>query len=291
MAVSSPDAARAAQAKKDAANAGKISPEKAQADTLQKLFGGNNPEYVLDLDSYGRYRILKTVGSQEQRFLWVAPNGRDFSVKDVNKITILQQIRKQFAKDKEGLRKTLYNLDYMTEREYVTKSDSGLNSAMLAAANEFTVDVVDSYQVEGKTKFPTFASWLKARPKMPASGGGSSSAGTFTDLDVKALSSAEINKVIDDTIKSTIGRTPTSEERKQFTDLIKGMAAKGTTTKTIRDAKGNTKRYQSAGYDPNVAAAEIAKTVKTSSPIDYERQQGLSFFDWMQKAESMRGGR
>lgn len=259
--------------------------------SLEKFFGPNG-SYFLDLDQYGRYRILQTnVGGQtEQRFLWVAPNGVDFSVKDVNKNAILKQIRKQYANNKEGLRKTLYDLGYMTERDYVTKSDSQLNDAILSAANEFTVDTVDSYQIEGKKKFPTFSTWLKARPKMPSSGSGSSGAGTFTDLSVKDLSSAEINKVIDDTIMTTIGRTPTAEERKQFTDLIKGMAAKGTSTETIRDAKGNTKSHQTAGYDPNVAAAEIASTVKTSSPTDYARQQGADFWSFLKSLNGTRGG-
>lgn len=121
--------------------------------------------------------------------------------------------------------------------------------------------------------------------------GAASKAGTSIDKFTQTLSSAEVKKTIDDTVMTTIGRKATAEETAQFTALIKNIYEKGQTTKTVTDAKGNTKTTRTAGYDPNVAAAQIAEQVKLSSPKDYERQQGLSFFDWMQKAESMRGGR
>ncbi|MFN9953091.1 MAG: hypothetical protein ACK55I_08325, partial [bacterium] len=116
-------------------------------------FGGPNPIFQISFDTYGNVRQLQTlVGEKpEQRFLVVAANGVDYDL--ANGDQIVKQVRTYFKNNKEGLRKTLYDLGYMTEREYTTRSEQAITSAILKVANEYTVDVVDSFRIDGKTKF------------------------------------------------------------------------------------------------------------------------------------------
>lgn len=101
-----------------------------------------------------------------------------------------------------------------------------------------------------------------------------------------------IAQLIDDTLLSTIGsRVIDPASRKKLEGIINDMIKAGTTVTTKMDKTGKTTVTQTAGYSDAAAQAAIAEQAKILSPKDYERQQGLSFFDWMQKAESMRGGR
>ncbi len=168
MAASSPDQARAQQAAKERANANRPNPARDQKNSLEERFGGDTPKYFLDFEPGGRVRILQKLmddGTPLQQFLVINPDGVNYSF--ANKTQITNAIRKMYAKQKEALRKQLFDLDYITEREYNTRSESALNSGILAAANEFTVEVVDSYTVDGVTKFPTFDKWLSAATVLP----------------------------------------------------------------------------------------------------------------------------
>jgi hypothetical protein len=163
MAASSPDQARAEQAAKDKANANKTNPGRDQKNSLESNFGGSQPKYFLDFDPSGRVRILQTLvgGETEQRFLVINPDGINYSF--ANKTQITKAIRNLYKNKKEALRKQLFDLGYLTEREFNTRSEAALNSGVLSAANEFTTEIVDAYTVEGVSKFPTFDKWLSGR--------------------------------------------------------------------------------------------------------------------------------
>ena len=100
-----------------------------------------------------------------------------------------------------------------------------------------------------------------------------------------------IAKLIDDTLLSTIGtRVVDKESRTQLENIVKKMIDAGTTTTSKMDKSGKTTTVSTSGYSDEAASAAVAAQAKILSPVDYKRQQGLDFFDWMQKAESMRGG-
>ncbi len=125
MAASSPDQARAQQAAKDRANANRSNAARDQKNSLEERFGGDNPKYFLDFDPYGRVRILQKLmddGKPLQQFLVINPDGVSYSF--ANKTQITNAIRKMYSKQKEALRKQLFDLDYITEREYNTRSES-----------------------------------------------------------------------------------------------------------------------------------------------------------------------
>jgi hypothetical protein len=57
------------------------------------------------------------------------------------------------------------------------------------------------------------------------------------------------------------------------------------------DKKGKTTVVQTAGYSDERAGAVVERVAKELEPGKYEQQKQLNFFDFMQQAEQMRGGR
>jgi hypothetical protein len=277
MAASSPDQARAQQAAKDKANAGKANASRDQKNSLESNFGGAQPKYYLDFDQYGRVRILNTLiaGQPEQRFIYVRPDGVNYSVADVRANEIVKLIRNDFKNNKEGLRKSLFDLGYLTEREYTTRSETALNSGILSAANEYTTEVVDSYLVEGKTKFNPFTSWLKTKP----------SAG---DDGKKNLPLRDINLVDRDVVRAMVRDVYFGELQKEVdnetieakTDYYMKQAQSGTLT-TLKEGGKEDVRTTTPGFSQTRLEAELQPKVRKEFTEDYNQAQSINFLSFL----------
>jgi len=276
--ASSPDQARAQQAKKDEAAAANKKASSAHEAGLASNFGGPAPKYYLDFDQYGRVRILQTLvgGQPEQRFIYVRPDGVSYSVADVRANEIVKLIRNDFKNNKEGLRKSLYDLGYLTEREYTTRSETALNSGILSAANEYTTEVVDSYLVEGKTKFNPFTSWLKTKP----------SAGT--GAGDKNLPLRDINLIDRDVVRAMVKDVYFGELQKEVddatidakTDYYMNQIKTGTLT-TVKPGGKEDVRTTTAGFSQARLEAELQPKVKTEFTEDYNQAQSINFLSFL----------
>jgi len=276
MAASSPDQARAQQAAKDKANANKPNPGRDQKNALESSFGGNNPKYFLDFDPYGRVRILQTIvgGETEQRFLIINPNGTDYSF--ANKTQITNAIRKMYAKNKEALRKQLFDLDYITEREYNTRSEAALNSGVLAAANEFTVEVVDSYTVDGVTKFPTFTKWLSGKP--PA--GKDDKKKDLPVRDINLMDRDVVEAIIRDVYMSELQKEIDPDTIKLKTDRYMQQIEKGTLT-TIKEGSKEVVRKSTIPFSEAQVRAELGEQIPKENKLDYNQAQSINFISFL----------
>jgi hypothetical protein len=275
MAASSPDQARAQQAAKDKANANKINASGDQKKSLETNFGGSQPKYFLDFDPDGRVRILQTLigGETEQRFLVINPNGTDYSF--ANKTQIVKAIRGLYKNQKEALRKQLLDLQYITQREYDTRSETALNSGVLSAANEFTTEIVDSYTVEGVSKFPTFDKWLSGRP---AAGDG----------DKKDLPVRDINLMDRDVVEAIIRDVYMSELQKEVdpkiikakTDRYMEQIEKGTLT-TIKEGSKEVVRKSTVPFSESQVRAELGEEIPKENKLDYNQAQSINFISFL----------
>jgi len=276
MAASSPDQARAQQEAKDRANANKPNPGRDQKNALESSFGGNNPKYFLDFDPYGRVRILQTIvgGETEQRFLIINPNGTDYSF--ANKTQITNAIRKMYAKNKEALRKQLFDLDYITEREYNTRSEAALNSGVLAAANEFTVEVVDSYTVDGVTKFPTFTKWLSGKP--PA--GKDDKKKDLPVRDINLMDRDVVEAIIRDVYMSELQKEIDPDTIKLKTDRYMQQIEKGTLT-TIKEGSKEVVRKSTIPFSEAQVRAELGEQIPKENKLDYNQAQSINFISFL----------
>jgi len=105
-------------------------------------------------------------------------------------------------------------------------------------------------------------------------------------------SPALLKQNVDKFLLENIGSTNIKEEsRKKIMDEINKLIKEGTTTTTKRDKSGKDTIVQTAGYSDERAGAVVERVAKELEPEKYQQQRELSFFDFMQKAEQMRGGR
>jgi hypothetical protein len=74
-------------------------------------------------------------------------------------------------------------------------------------------------------------------------------------------------------------------------DEINKMIETGTTTTSKRDKTGKDTIVQTPGYSEERAGAVVERIAKEAEPLKYEQQRQATFFDFIQNAEQMRGGR
>lgn len=280
MVARSPDQARAQQAAKDKANANKANASRDQKNSLETNFGGSQPKYFLDFDPSGRVRILQTLigGETEQRFLIISPNGLDYSF--ANKTQVVKAIRGLYKNQKEALRKQLLDLQYITQREYDTRSETALNSGVLSAANEFTTEVVDAYTVEGTTKFPTFDKWLSGRP---AAGDGDGKK-NLPVRDIELIDRDVVEAMVKDFYMEELQKEVEPEIIKAKTDRAMKRIKEGSLT-TIKEGGKEVTRTTTPRFSQAELQAELSKEIPVENTVDYNRAQSLNFLTFLSGME------
>jgi len=275
MAASSPDQARVQQAAKDKANANKINASSDQKKSLETNFGGSQPKYFLDFDPYGRVRILQTLvgGETEQRFLIINPNGTDYSF--ANKTQVVKAIRGLYKNQKEALRKQLLDLQYITQREYDTRSETALNSGVLSAANEFTTEIVDAYTVEGVSKFPTFDKWLSGRPAA-----GDDGKKDLPVRDINLMDRDVVEAIIRDVYMSELQKEVDPEIIKAKTDRYMKQIENGTLT-TIKEGSKEVVRKSTVPFSEAQVRAELGEEIPKENKLDYNQAQSINFISFL----------
>jgi hypothetical protein len=109
---------------------------------------------------------------------------------------------------------------------------------------------------------------------------------------VTEKSPALLKQNVDKFLLETIGSTNIKEEsRKKIMDEINKMISEGVTTTSKMDKTGKVKTTQTAGYSEERAGAVVERVAKELEPGKYEQQKQVNFFDFIQQAEQMRGGR
>jgi hypothetical protein len=276
MAASSPDQARAEQAAKDKANANKTNLGRDQKNSLESNFGGSQPKYFLDFDPSGRVRILQTLvgGETEQRFLVINPDGINYSF--ANKTQITKAIRNLYKNKKEALRKQLFDLGYLTEREFNTRSEAALNSGVLSAANEFTTEIVDAYTVEGVSKFPTFDKWLSGKP--PAGDGDGKK--DLPVRDINLMDRDVVEAIVRDVYMSELQKDVDPKIIKAKTDRYMEQIKKGTLT-TIKEGSKEVTRTSTVPFSESQVRAELGEEIPRENKLDYNQAQSINFISFL----------
>jgi hypothetical protein len=109
---------------------------------------------------------------------------------------------------------------------------------------------------------------------------------------VTEKSPALLKQDVDKFLLEKVGSTNIKEEsRAKIMAEINKMIEEGTTTTSKMDKTGKVKTVQSVGYSEERAGAVVERVAKELEPEKFEQQKQLNFFDFMQRAEQMRGGR
>ena len=268
MVAKSPEEAKAQAEKKERKT-------KTQSTDLARDFGGVKPKYFVSFDTYGNTRILQEiVGNQpEQRFLVIADNGVDYDL--ANGDQIVKQVRTYFKNNKEGLRKILFDLGYMTEREYTTRSEQAITSSILKVANEYTIDLVDSYRIDGKVKFPTFTKWLGS---IPASGRGDKPDLPVRDIDL--MDRDVVEAIVRDVYSRTTDMAIDDAFLKQETDRYMDQIEKGVLT-TVKEKGGEAVRKTTVPFSEAQVRAELPKRIEEERPGATRYKQNFDFLAFL----------
>ena len=109
---------------------------------------------------------------------------------------------------------------------------------------------------------------------------------------VTKQSAALVAKDVDKFLLSTIGsKNINQESRDKIMAEINKMIEAGTTTTSKMDKAGKTTVVQTPGFTEERLGEVVERVAKKAEPLKYEQQRQATFFDFMQNAEQMRGGR
>ena len=224
-----------------------------KSDLLKRFSDTALPGDKLEIgfDQNGRRIITQAgqTGPAYQRFLYVTPDGKNFAVLDYN--GVVREVKKEF-KNIEALRTSLYRKGKLTEKDYVTKSDSGLSEAILEAANEQSKEIVDALTLDDnfEGKFTSMTNWLNTRADY-VSGGPSQRGQEITKLDAKQM--------IDAFTVQMLGREATPAEQKDFFERVSAEMKKAVVKrKTVGD-----KSVESGSFlDQEDYSRIMAETIK-----------------------------
>lgn len=178
---------------------------------LNRLFGPTGP-YQRTFDQSGRYRqLVKTDGDQTvQYFLYVYPDG-NFDV--VTGTEYVAQVKKDNPGKKiETIRESLYKGGFLDKTGYTTKDSNALTTAILKAGNTQSVEQVDSFLIDKKTKLTPFFDWTTSRPSAGI-GGPTKSRVASTEADAGERINIFMQQLLD--------RPATAEEKKAFFNKVK----------------------------------------------------------------------
>jgi hypothetical protein len=225
-----------------------------RTDLLARFGDTATPEDRLEIgfDQFGNRIITQAgqTGAAYQRFLYVTPDGKNFAVLDYN--GVVREVKKEF-KNIEGLRTSLYRKGKLSEKDYVTKSDSGLSEAILEAANEQSKEIVDALTLNDnfEGKFTSMTNWLNTRPDYVGGQGPSQRGQEISKLDA--------TQMIDAFTVQMLGRESTPAEQKDFFERVSAEMKKAVVKrKTVGD-----KSVESGSFlDQEDYSRIMAETIK-----------------------------
>ena len=191
-------------------------PGSSNATTIKNYFAeGAEEQLEIGWDRTGTKRIITVVGQDGtaayQRFLYITPDGKNFSIADYNQI--IRQVKKDAGGNIEALRTGLYRKGYLTEKDYNTKSDAGLSDAILDASNNQSKEIVEAllFNPNASGELTTFNTWLNSQPSY--GGGGPTQRG-------QEITKQDANQLIDAFTVDMLGREATPAEKKTFFDSV-----------------------------------------------------------------------
>lgn len=171
-------------------------------------------------------------------------------------------------------------------------------------ASKTDISTMDNAKKFLESKFPTYVEnskgslskliqlfkddYIPSADPDAAAGPKSNGVTQYVTKQSKALVAENVDKFL---MKAIGSRNVNEDSRKKIMDEIQKMIDEGTTTTTKRDKAGKTTVTQTPGYSEERAGAVVERVAKEAEPIKYEQQKQLNFFDFMQQAEQMRGGR
>lgn len=287
MAKTADEAKAQAEAKTKATKA-KIDKTKAansaQIEALKKTFGPvgteNEGELIVDTNEYQNLIVSKnTYGSDGQYtgryevFFWIAPDGIDYKQKNAS--GVIKEIKLLYRNNPENLRKILFDKNFMSETDYLTKDETALNNAIILAGRNHSVSQAQTYTLDGATSFLPFDKWL--------SGLGNridENRNAYPRRDIDLQDRDVVENIVKGVYRNVTDNEIDDELLKQETDRYMNQIKKGSLTTYEKSGKENvfetTKRFSA-----EQVAAELPETIDKERPGAKDAKTSFDFLAWM----------
>ena len=287
MAKTADEAKAQAEAKTKATKA-KIDKTKAansaQIEALKKTFGPVGSETEGDLivgtNQYGQLVLFKNVYGEDGQFIrqdeiyfWIAPDGIDYEQKFPS--GVIKEVKLLYKNNLEGLRKTLFDKNFMNETDYLTKDETALNNAIILAGRNHSVSQAQTYTINGATSFLPFDKWL--------SGLGNridENRDAYPRRDIDLQDRDVVENIVKGVYRNVTDNEIDDELLKQETDRYMNQIQKGSLTTYKKSGKENvfetTKRFSA-----EQVAAELPETIDKERPGAKDAKTSFDFLAWM----------
>ena len=287
MAKTADEAKAQAEAKTKATKA-KIDKTKAansaQIEALKKTFGPVGSETEGDLivgtNQYGQLILFKNIYGEDGQFIrqdeiyfWIAPNGIDYQQKFPS--GVIKEVKLLYKNNLEGLRKTLFDKNFMNETDYLTKDETALNNAIILAGRNHSVSQAQTYTINGATSFLPFDKWL--------SGLGNridENRDAYPRRDIDLQDRDVVENIVKGVYRNVTDNEIDDELLKQETDRYMNQIQKGSLTTYKKSGKENvfetTKRFSA-----EQVAAELPETIDKERPGAKDAKTSFDFLAWM----------
>lgn len=291
MVDKSPDAAKTRG--EAAANKAAKATEKQRAleikhrDDLKRYFGevgSVGGQYSLGVDQNNDYVLFENIYDEKDKtklidkvevFFWVDPDGITF--RTYYGSGLIKSVKENYKGNLDTLRKQLFDKNFMSETDYLTKDETALSRAIIRAGRSYTLSEVQKYTVEGQTKFSPFNKWL--------TGLGSARAGGGEDLPVRDINLMDrdvVEAIVRGVYTQTTDMSPEDADAfiQQETDRYVKQIKEGTLT-TVKKVGGEMVRKTTKPFSEAQVRAELPGRIKEEMPGITNYKTNFDFLAFM----------
>lgn len=253
---------------------------------LKRRFGDvglDNGEFKVGTNQYGDLTLYQDVfeGTGKNRkfvrrdeiFIWIAPDGLGFTPQYGS--GVIKSVKTDFKGNLEVLRKQLFDKNFLSENDYVTKNETAFNNAILDAARNHTLTQVQSYTVEGNTKFSPFKNWLGGLGSAPEGGDEN-----LPLQDINLMDRDVVESIVRDVYSRTTDMAIDDEFLKQETDRYMKQIKEGTMT-TTKKVGGKVVRQQTKPFTEAQVQAELPERIEKEQPGATNMKKSFDFLAFL----------
>jgi hypothetical protein len=256
---------------------------------LKRKFGDvgqDNGELRVGTNQYGQLTLYKDIfeGKGKNRkfvrrdevFIWIKPDGITFYEQYGS--NVIKSVKTDFKGNLEVLRKQLFDKDFLSEDDFLTKNETAFNQAILDAARNHTLTQVQSYTIEGNTKFSPFKNWLSGLGSVSKDKDGSQ----YPLRDIDMMDRDVVEAIVRDSYSDTTDMSPDEAEDfiQQKTDMYMNQIKEGTLT-TIKEEGGVTVRKTTKPFSEAQVRAEIPELIKKELPGATRYKESFDFLAFL----------
>lgn len=249
---------------------------------LKRYFGevgSAGGELFIGTDQYGDLILYENIVNKKgsvigrnEVFFWVQPDGTTFS--KLYGAGLIKRVKEDYKGNLEGLRKQLFDKNFMSETEYATKDETALNKAIINAGRNYSLSEVQKYTIEGQTKFNPFNKWITGLGSAPRDGE------NLPVRDINLMDRDVIEALVKDVYTRTTDMAIDDAFLKQETDRYMKQIREGSLT-TVTKKGGEAVRKTTVPFSEAQVRAELPERIEAERPGAMNYKKNFDFLAFL----------